>query len=76
MTTQPKLLTADDLLRLHSQHVRGELIRGVLRETMPAGREHGKIAAKLSFLLGCLVWPRRLGELTTSDSAVWLGTRP
>ena len=76
MTTQPKLLTDDDLMRLHSQGVRGELIRGVLREKMPTGREHGKIAAKLSFLLGCLVWPRRLGELTTSDSAVGLERDP
>ena len=76
MTTQPKQLTADDFLRLHSQGVRGELIRGVLRETMPTGREHGKIAAKLSFLLGCLVWPGKLGELTTSDSGVWLERAP
>ena len=29
-TTLPKLLTAADLLRLHSEGVRGELIRGVL----------------------------------------------
>ena len=29
-----RLLTADDLLRLSSQGVRGELIRGVLCETM------------------------------------------
>ena len=42
MTTQPKQLTDDDFLRLHSQGVRGELIRGVLREKMPTGREHGK----------------------------------
>ena len=71
MTTQPKQLTRR-LAASDSQGVRGELIRGVLRETMPAGREHSKLAAKLSFLLGCLVWPRRLGELTTSDSAVGL----
>ena len=36
-TTMTKLLTADDLLRLDSEGVRGELIRGVLHETMPAG---------------------------------------
>ena len=48
MTTQPKLLTADDLLRLHSQGVRGELIRGVLYETMPTGWRHGgSVDAKL-----------------------------
>ena len=38
--TKPKLLTADDLLRLYSQGVRGELIRGVLYKTMPSGQEH------------------------------------
>ena len=32
-TTKRKLLTADDLLRLYSQGVRGELIGGVLCET-------------------------------------------
>ena len=41
-TAKPKLLTADDLLRLDSQGVRGELIRGVLHETMPAGMKHGR----------------------------------
>ena len=76
MITQPKLLTADDLLCLHSQGVRGELIRGVLPDTMPTVREHGKIAAKLSFVLGCLVWPGKLGELTTSESGVGLERDP
>ena len=33
-----RLLTADDLLRLSGEGVRGELIRGVLCESMPAGR--------------------------------------
>ena len=42
--TKPKLLTADDLLRLYSQGVRGELIRGVLRETTSSGQERGELA--------------------------------
>lgn len=46
-TAKPKLLTADDLLRLYGKGVRGELIRGVLHETMPAGLRHGKIAMRL-----------------------------
>ena len=46
-TAKPKLLTADDLLRLDSQGVRGELIRGVLYETMPTGRQHGRILINL-----------------------------
>ena len=39
--TTAKLLTADDLLRLYSEGVRGELIRGVLHETVGTGLEHG-----------------------------------
>ena len=37
-TTQTELVTADELLRLSAQGFRGELVRGVLRETMPAGQ--------------------------------------
>ncbi len=39
--TTEKLLTADDLLHLDSQGVRGELIRGTLCKTMPTGVRHG-----------------------------------
>lgn len=72
----PRLLTADDLLRLSSQGVRGELIRGVLSETMPTGREHGQIVTNLVILLGNYIKPRRLGVLTASDSGVWLERDP
>ena len=71
-----RLLTADDLLRLSSQGVRGELIRGVLCETMPTGREHGQIVTSLVNLLGNFIRPRRLGILTASDSGVWLERDP
>ena len=75
-TTMTKLLTADDLLRLDSQGVRGELIRGVLHETMPAGYAHGKIVMNLGLLLGLFIKSRRLGSLTASDSGVWLERDP
>ena len=71
-----ELLTADDLLRLYSDGVRGELIRGVLSETMPAGTRHGKIAVNLSTELRLFVKPRRLGTLTASDAGVWLERNP
>ena len=45
---ETKLLTADELLRLDAKGVRGELIRGVLCETMPTGNEHGTIVVNLS----------------------------
>ena len=71
-----RLLTADDLLRLYSRGVRGELIRGVLCETMPTGMEHGEIVTNLVFLLGNFIKPRKLGILTASDSGVWLERDP
>ena len=74
--TATKLLTADDLLRLDSEGVRGELIRGVLHETTSSGLEHGEIAAKLTILLGIFIMPRKLGTLVASDVGVWLERDP
>ena len=71
-----KLLTADDLLRLDAEGVRGELIRGELSETMPAGHRHGKIITKLIMRLGAFIEPRELGTLVASDSGVWLERDP
>ncbi len=75
-TTEAKLLTAADLLRLDGEGVRGELIRGVLCETMPAGIEHGAIVMRLGAALFNVVEPRRLGTLAASDSGVWLERDP
>jgi Uma2 family endonuclease len=75
-TTETQLLTADDLLRLDSEGVRGELVRGLLHEPMPAGERHGNIAANLVYLLGAFVKPRGLGSLAASDSGVWLERDP
>ena len=75
-TTREKLLTADDLLELHSKGVRGELIRGVFCETMSAVGEHGEIVMNLGMLLGVFVKPRRLGRLAGSDVGVRLERDP
>ena len=74
--TDTKRLTADDLLRLDSEGVRGELIRGELCKTMPTGQEHGEIVVNLTILLGNYVKPRKLGRLAASDSGVWLERDP
>ena len=47
-----RLLTADDLLRMSNQGVRGDLVRVVLHETMASGHRHGKIAVNLVMELG------------------------
>ena len=74
--TDTKRLTADDLLRLYSEGVRGELIRGELCQTMPTGQEHGEIVMNLGALLRMFVKPRKLGRLAASDSGVWLERDP
>ena len=75
-TTGARLLTADDLLRLYSEGVRGELIRGILCETMAAGQEHGEIAMRLGAALLGFIEPRGLGRVMGSDSGVWLDRDP
>ena len=71
-----KLLTADDLLRLDAEGVRGELIRGELSETTPTGHQHGKIVMNLGAELRNFVKPRKLGTLVASDSGVLLERDP
>ena len=73
---KPKLLTAADLLDLHASGIRGELIRGVISETMSAGGEHGEIVMYLGWALQNFALPRRLGRVTGSDAGVLLERSP
>ena len=72
-TIETSLLTADDLLR---QGVRGELIRGVLCETMPTGHEHGRVVVNLAAEIRHFVKSRPLGTVVASDTGVWLERDP
>ena len=76
LTTQAKPMTADDLLRLRGQGVRGELIRGVLIEKMPSGEERGELAMYIGTLLNVFARPRRLGRVIGSDAGVVLERDP
>ena len=73
---QAKLITAEDLLRLHSEGVRGELIRGVLHRTVAAGLEHGEIAVNFSILMGAFIKANRLGRIVGTDSGIRLQRNP
>ena len=75
-TAKTKLLTADDLLRLHSKGVKGELVQGVLCETASVGIEHGEIAFNLGSEIRAFVRPRRLGRVVGSDVGIWLVNDP
>ena len=77
ITIAEKLLTADDLLRMYSEGVRGELIMGVLHETVSTGLEHGEVVANLcepaaSILSDRSGWAGSFG----SDSGIWLERDP
>ncbi len=75
-TAKPQLLTADDLMRLSSQGVRRELVRGVLYETIPTGRQHGRVLANLASELRNFAKPRGLGSVEGGDVGVWLERDP
>ena len=75
-TVGQELLTAADLLRLSGKGVKGELVRGVLRETMSAGGEHGEVAGALIAEIRAYVRPRRMGRVGGSDAGVRLERDP
>ena len=75
-TTKPQLLTADDLLRLHSEGVKGELIMGVLHKKVSSGLEHGQIVLNIGSPLHQFVRARRLGRVIGSDTGIQLEHNP
>ena len=82
-TTQQELtvlgtrpITADELLTMHSEGKRGELIRGVFCPTMPTGIRHGRIAMKLGHLLLMAIADSGSGTVVGTDSGVQLEWGP
>ena len=75
-TATTELLTAEDLLRLNSQGIKGELIRGVLCETVSAGAEHSFIAGNILAAFHGHVRPRRLGRVGGTDGGVLIQRDP
>ena len=73
---RPKLLTAEDLLRLDSQGVKGELIRGEFYETMSAGLKHGEVSSNFVGELRNFARPRRLGRVVGTDTGVLIERDP
>ena len=70
------LLTAEDLLRLDAQGVRGELSRGVFCEMTPAGQRHGQIALRLGICVGSFVEDHRLGVVVGAETGVQIERDP
>ena len=63
MVAEPKLMTADELVRLPDDGMRHELVRGELLTMAPPGGEHGDIASIVDGSLGVYVRRHRLGRV-------------
>ena len=74
--TATKLLIAADLLRLNGQGVKGELIRGVLCETVSAGAEHSFIAIRIGGEFDRYVRRHKLGRVGGTDGGVLIQRNP
>ena len=80
MATTPigeKLLTADEFLRLCEQRViKGELVKGVVREIAPTSGEGSEVGVLLASALSSHVRPSRLGRVAIARPGILLERRP
>ena len=77
MTTEQKLMTADELLAMPRGDGRKyELIRGVLVEKMPTGRPHAIVVTLIAIVVGTFVVTRDYGEVHTGDPGYLLEIGP
>lgn len=70
------LLTADDLLRIDVPGRSVELVRGRLVVREPPSAWHGKVAARLTYLLGEFVYRRNSGLLFGQDTGFRIASNP
>ena len=75
-TAKNKLLTAEDLLRLHSQGFKGELIDGVFVETVAVGMRHSFIAGNIMSPMHAYVRRNRMGRVGGTDGGVLIQRNP
>ena len=69
-------MTAEQLLQLPSGRWRYELVEGALRQMTPAGRAHGRIAARVGTSLGAFVDRHHLGETYAAETGFVLRRAP
>ena len=76
MSTEAKLITAEELLEMPDDGFRYELINGELKKMSPAGREHGVIAALIVAALVQHVMRNKLGAVYAAETGFKLKTDP
>jgi Uma2 family endonuclease len=70
MTTETRLMTAEELWQLPDDGQRHELIEGELTTTAPPGGGHGKLAVRLSSRLDVYVAAHKLGEVFAETGCI------
>lgn len=68
--------TAEELLGMPEDGFRYELVRGELRRMSPAGRHHGKVAARILVILAKHVDACDLGVIFAAETGFWIEQRP
>lgn len=76
MTVQTKTLTAEELSKMPDDGLRRELVRGELRETTPAGDEHGYLALRIASRLERHVDANKLGRTYTAETGFKISSDP
>ncbi|MGI0028646.1 MAG: Uma2 family endonuclease [Nitrososphaera sp.] len=76
MTTETKLTTAEELLRMPADGRRRELIHGEVKTMAPAGHQHGRIAQRIALSLGQHVSVHKLGEVYAAETGFKLASNP
>jgi Uma2 family endonuclease len=73
---EPRLMSADDLLRLPADGMRHELVDGELRTMAPAGGPHGRDALRIGARLLAHVEAHGLGEVLAAETGFLLRRDP
>ena len=76
MTTEPHLMTAEELLELPQDHMRHELVKGELRTMPPAGHTHGFLGHEIALSLGSHVKANRLGRVYLAETGFTVSKKP
>ncbi|MXY45569.1 MAG: Uma2 family endonuclease [Chloroflexi bacterium] len=76
ITTERRIITADELFSMPDDGYRYELVRGELRKTAPASDEHGEYAGYIAINLGSYVMRHRLGKIYIAETGFILDRNP
>lgn len=76
MTAQTQLMTAAELLQLPDDGCRYELVRGELRQMIPAGHKHGRFAMNLATPLDTYVRDHNLGSVYAAETGFLIASNP